>query len=201
MKGKCYTETLSKFYRSDVLQAKGMEYMVRLAGLFSEHLVTDDEMALILKDCREAEFTGTSYMPLPDEGALVRIIKDVQVRTATKRMNEPESPKQEFTEEAGRMICGDGEIIIRDNYFFRNMFLMGDLLGGNYPLSWIEEAFNLMDDTHKEQYRASGDVDGKRKVMADYFTKLKLEPREAYEYNDCSKARDSAGNWFRYINQ
>lgn len=200
MKAKCYTETLSKYYTANVLEEKSTEYMKKLANLFSEFLVSDEELKLILKDCRETEFSGTGYMPLPDAAALIKIIKDVQVRTATKRMNEPEKPKQAFKESAGRMVCSDGEVIVRDEYFYRNMFLMGDLLGGQYPVSWIEEAFNLMDDEHKAQYKVSGDVKGKKEVMEEYFTKLELPIRTAKPYDECSMVRGGYGNWSRYNN-
>ena len=149
MKGKCYTETLVKFWNPDVLEQKAIEYMDKLASIFEEYRVSDDELNAVIKQCRETEFTGTSYMPLPDEGALIRVIQDVQGRMAAKRITEPEKPKMKATPMEKGCVFEDGEVITRDAYFYRSMMRMTDIFSNAYPVEWIEEARVLMDDKHK----------------------------------------------------
>ena len=101
MKGKTYTEAMARFYSHllpDDVAIKARAYMNRLAGVFTEYLVSDTELKAVMRQCRETEFTGTSYMPLPDEGALIRIILDVQSRMTVERQKEPEVSKCEFSD-------------------------------------------------------------------------------------------------------
>ncbi len=200
MKGKTYTEAMARFYSHllpDDVAIKARAYMNRLAGVFTEYLVSDTELKAVMRQCRETEFTGTSYMPLPDEGALIRIILDVQSRMTVERQKEPEVSKCEFSDVGNTMICSDGEVIVRDAYFYRSMMAMTDMLSNLYPIEWIEGAFDLMDDKHKQLYR-NADLKGKLAVMTDHFNKLDLPPRVALTYDECSREREQLGQWKRY---
>lgn len=197
MKGKCYSETLAKFWTVDVIGQKTTEYMARLAGIFDEYKVSDDELIRVLKQYREIEFTGTSYMPLPDEGALIRVIQDVQQQMAHKRLTEPVPVATSFHDDAGRMIFADGEMVVRDRYFFKNMMEFTDLISFTYPVYWLEEAFDMMDTPHQKMYKAASDDIGKNLVLKNYYTTLELPTRKTLTQSECDACRIKGGRWSR----
>lgn len=86
MKGKAYSEVLFRLYSHldmDSLETKVRTYINRLANVFDEYGCSDQAVIRVLRRCRESEFKGTAYMPLPDEGALIRIINEVNAEMVT----------------------------------------------------------------------------------------------------------------------
>jgi hypothetical protein len=62
-----------------------------LANLFSDYGCSDEAVSRVVRRIRETEFAGTTYMPLPNEGAIIRIIQEVNGAMVT----ETEAPNLE----------------------------------------------------------------------------------------------------------
>lgn len=86
-KGKAYSEVLVKLYghlAPAQQERKVADYLDHLALLFVEYGCTDQAVVRVVRRCRESEFKGTSYTPLPDEGAIIRIINEVNQGLVTE---------------------------------------------------------------------------------------------------------------------
>ncbi|NTU49294.1 MAG: hypothetical protein HGA87_00095 [Desulfobulbaceae bacterium] len=193
-------DALSRIYSAVLLPQKAKAYIENLVGLFDEFSVSVEQTEKVFSVCRETEFQGTAFSPLPDETALVRIIKDVKhtdTINAQYRQYQPQTACG-YVDGDCEMICSDGEVIVRDKYFFRNMFELSDMCAGHYPKRWIEEAFAMMDAAHQAQYRSATDRRGRVAVMQDYFSSLDLPARETYSYNEVGSVRERSTRWSRY---
>jgi hypothetical protein len=56
----------------------------RLANLFSDYGCSDEAVSRVVRRIRETDFNGTTYMPLPNESAIVRIIQEVNSAMVTE---------------------------------------------------------------------------------------------------------------------
>ena len=93
-KGKAYSEVLFRLYEHLPLsdrEAPVRTALRRLANLFAEYGCTDEAVNRVVRRIRETEFTGTTYMPLPNEGAIIRIIQEVN----SAMVSEAEAPSLE----------------------------------------------------------------------------------------------------------
>jgi hypothetical protein len=90
-KGKWYSEVMQKFYRTGV----GERTKKHLDGLVMEILrlrPSHADLATVTRRICQTEFQGTTYMPLPDEAAIIRILREVQGESAGLRSRtEPPS--------------------------------------------------------------------------------------------------------------
>jgi len=87
-KGKWYSEVMQKFYFSDVAE-RTKEHLDGLVATIRSMHVNASDLELVTRRIRQTEFAGTTYMPLPDEAAIVRIIREVQGEKVIERANEP----------------------------------------------------------------------------------------------------------------
>ena len=205
-RGTWYTEKMARYYSPASAPRKAQDLIERLAGLFSEYQVTDAEFVAIKRRVRETEFSGTSYAPLPNESQLLEIIVDVQRGHAVDHQSQPEliRPATETTEDIyGVMICGDGEKIVRDRYFFRNMMQASELFGGyQYPDHWRDEAFALMDERHRASYGRAPDDAGRMLVLRHYYDGLDLPARRSKPGVEIERLRhlgiEKREPWSRY---
>ena len=179
---------------------------MRIVSLFREYQVTDEEFRAVKRRVREEDFRGTSYSPLPDESALIRIIREVQSGQAVNHQHhaEPMRPATETREEAyGVIIAGDWEKIVRDRYFFRDMVRAGAIFGSKaYPEHWLDEAHALMDDRHKASYDRAPDDAGRPLVIRHYYEHLDLPARESKSPAEVAALREEGIRtltpWSRY---
>ncbi|WP_041463798.1 hypothetical protein [Pelodictyon luteolum] len=84
-KGKWYSEVMQKFYRTGV----GERTKKHLDGLVMEILrmrPSRADLGTATRRICHTEFQGTTYMPLPDEAAIIRILREVQGESAGRRI-------------------------------------------------------------------------------------------------------------------
>ena len=94
---------LVRFYcdlRPEQQQEKAKAYLMRLANLFSEYGCTSEGVARVVRRCRETEFRGTSYSPLPDEGAIIRIIHEVNQQMVAESRQDPSAGGERWMNQA-----------------------------------------------------------------------------------------------------
>jgi hypothetical protein len=199
-----------KFYNPSVADRKAEEFILGLARLFDEYRVSDSEFTAIRRRIRETTFSGTSYAPLPSEPQLIELIIDVQRGQAVNNQGADHHPTMPATEtkedEFGVMICGDGEKVVRDRYFFRNLVTLGEALGKyQYPPHWIDEAVLLMDEWHRDAYRRSTDDAERMMLLRIYYGGLNLPPRSTRTTREVDGLRERGVYrrelWSRYENQ
>lgn len=206
-RGSWYTEKMARYYTPELAPRKSQELVSRLAGLFDEYQVTDAELKAIKRRVRESEFRGSSYSPLPTEDDLIRIIKDVQAGMVTTQASAPE-PYLKATETKedvyGVTVCGDGEKIVRDYYFFRNLFTAGVRLfgSGSVPGHWLDEAAKLMKGAHRMEYDKAQDDARRQEVLSHYYQNIRLPDRQQRSLADIERLRDEGIRhrklWSRY---
>lgn len=96
------TDAMHSRLPADKRAAKNLEFIRGLANVFVEYRVEDDHVQRVVRRCIETEFTGTSFQPLPDKGALIRIIQQINREsggeakpviddTPMRRMNDAEA--------------------------------------------------------------------------------------------------------------
>ncbi|MDT9547434.1 MAG: hypothetical protein RI826_08885 [Chlorobium phaeovibrioides] len=61
----------------------------RAVATIQAQKVNTTDLLTVTRRIRFTEFQGTTYMPLPDEAAIVRIIREVQGESIIQRSNEP----------------------------------------------------------------------------------------------------------------
>ena len=184
-----------RFYTPESVPHRTKEYLGKLVALFAEFRVNEEEFDAVRRRTRESEFAGTAFAPLPDESALIRIIREVQSGQAVNHQHhaEPMRPATETRQEQyGVIIAGDGEKIVRDRYFFRDMVRAGAIFGSTaYPEHWVDEAVSLMDDGARGAYRAAQTPETKHAVMEAWYRKLELAPRRAVSPDELEKRRQA----------
>jgi len=87
-KGKWYSEVMMKFYSTNVPE-RTKEHLDGLVATIQAQKVNTADLLTVTRRIRITEFSGTTYMPLPDEAAIVRIIREVQGESIIQRSNEP----------------------------------------------------------------------------------------------------------------
>jgi len=87
-KGKWYSEVMQRFYSAEIGE-RTKEHLDGLVGTIQELKVNATDLKAVTRRIRQTEFQGTTYMPLPDEAAIVRIIREVQGEKVIERANEP----------------------------------------------------------------------------------------------------------------
>lgn len=114
-KGQWYTVVLERSYSTlapDKQRKKVEQFITSLACLFDDHDCDDEAVRRVVNRCIKEEFRGTAYSPLPDIGALTRVIEDVL------RSMVPEQPPI-MPQPAGQRFLTQDEIAERFAEFWR----------------------------------------------------------------------------------
>ena len=84
------TEKMPKeeFEKRTMEHRKGMIYVIK--GL----KVSREELGVITRRAKQAEFTGTTFMPLPTESDLVKIARQVQERCCIRDLARADTSLQ-----------------------------------------------------------------------------------------------------------
>lgn len=90
-KGKWYSEVMARFYTTAVAEhtARHLEGLVEAVRRLK---VNRRDLGRATRRLRQTEFAGTTYMPLPDEAAIVRAIREVQGENVHRQAAEPRAP-------------------------------------------------------------------------------------------------------------
>ncbi|NTU49900.1 MAG: hypothetical protein HGA87_03260 [Desulfobulbaceae bacterium] len=83
-----------------------LEMTRMLIDAIAWHKPTEAELSLFTKRCRQTEFTGTAYMPLPTESDIVKVMQAVQQENKVKREHIEET-KSQLQEDGGEITEGE----------------------------------------------------------------------------------------------
>ena len=87
-KGKFYSEVLAKMSLS-LPEATG--FISEMAQSIVSLLLTQGDLCLLVTRCKQGEFCGTAYMPLPTEADIVRIAREIQLDTRYRKASLTEN--------------------------------------------------------------------------------------------------------------
>ena len=69
-------------------EKRTIEHRTGMIAAIKRLKVNHEELEVIKRRIKQAEFTGTTFMPLPTEADIVRIVKDVQKEMLHKKIEE-----------------------------------------------------------------------------------------------------------------
>lgn len=90
-KGKWYSEVMARFYASAVAE-RTREHLDGLVGAVRGTGINRSDLVVVARRLRQGEFSGTTYMPLPDEAAIIRTVREVQREGVGRRAAEERAP-------------------------------------------------------------------------------------------------------------
>lgn len=193
-KGKTYAQVCRTLFAGkspDEQRAKAHDLIGKIAALF-DSMGSEKLILIAVRRSRDTEYTGTAYSPLPDIGALSRVVNEVLRDFPNERDKSSALPDAIETkeDEYGVTICDDCEKIVRDRYFFRSLCNQGyDLYTDTLVMALADEAFSLMDDKHKASHGRAPDDAGRMLVMRHYFENVELPDRKSKPSHEIEKLR------------
>lgn len=90
-KGKFYSQVIERMTEKmpkAEFEKRTMEHRTGLITAIKRLKVSTEELEVMTRRAKQAEFTGTTFMPLPTESDMIKIAKEVQGEMLQKRSGE-----------------------------------------------------------------------------------------------------------------